>query len=122
MVVSLVSLGVSNVPGISFLRLMRAFRVLRLFGRLRSLRQIINALTSAILPVCNAFLIMGLVTCLYGQLLRVDNNVCTNSLSTPASFLRLNYILFCSQQSWLLISIVIGIPTTLAVFFGPYSR
>jgi hypothetical protein len=32
----------------STLRLMRAFRVLRLFGRLSSLRQIINALTAAI--------------------------------------------------------------------------
>ena len=49
--ISLVSIGVSNVPGISVLRLMRAFRVLRLFARLASLRQIINALTEAIMPV-----------------------------------------------------------------------
>ena len=31
--VTLVSLGLEDVPGVSTLRLMRAFRVLRLFGR-----------------------------------------------------------------------------------------
>ena len=40
---------------------MRAFRVLRLFGRLRSLREIFNALTAAIVPVISAFLIIYIV-------------------------------------------------------------
>ncbi len=40
---------------------MRAFRVIRLFGRLGSLRDIIAALTAAVVPVLNAFLIMLIV-------------------------------------------------------------
>jgi len=63
--VSLVSIGVEEVPGLSILRLLRAFRVLRLFGKLASIRRIINALGSAVVPVCNAFLIMFLVTAIY---------------------------------------------------------
>ncbi|KAJ1474801.1 hypothetical protein T484DRAFT_1830971 [Baffinella frigidus] len=47
---------------------MRAFRVMRLFGRLQSLRQIINSLTSSIVPVMNAFLIMFLVMAIYAIL------------------------------------------------------
>uniref|UniRef100_A0A7S0QNQ4 EF-hand domain-containing protein n=1 Tax=Cryptomonas curvata TaxID=233186 RepID=A0A7S0QNQ4_9CRYP len=99
-VVSLVSLGVSNVPGISFLRLMRAFRVLRLFGRLRSLRQIINALTSAILPVCNAFLIMGLVTCLYAIL--AVNFFRDKNPDYFGSFFRSLFTMFqvCTGDNW----------------------
>ncbi|EKX51123.1 hypothetical protein GUITHDRAFT_134639 [Guillardia theta CCMP2712] len=63
--VSLVALFLNDVPGLSHLRLMRAFRVVRLFGRLASLRQIINALTASILPVFNAYIIMLLVTSIY---------------------------------------------------------
>eukprot|EP00960_Hanusia_phi_P060509 764528-Hanusia_phi.AAC.2 len=63
--ISLISLFLSEVPGLSHLRLMRAFRVVRLFGRLASLRQIINALTASILPVFNAYIIMLLVTSIY---------------------------------------------------------
>jgi hypothetical protein len=40
---------------------LRAFRVIRLFGRLGSLRDIIAALTAAVVPVLNAFLIMFIV-------------------------------------------------------------
>jgi len=53
---------------IKTLRLMRAFRVMRLFGRLQSLRQIIASLTASLIPVCNAFLIMLLVTSIYAIL------------------------------------------------------
>jgi hypothetical protein len=42
-------------------RSLRAFRVIRLFGRLGSLRDIIAALTAAVVPVLNAFLIMFIV-------------------------------------------------------------
>ena len=41
--------------------MLRAFRVLRLFGRLRSLRDIFNALIASIVPVLSAFLIIYLV-------------------------------------------------------------
>jgi voltage-gated sodium channel len=50
------------------IRLLRAFRVMRLFGRLQSLRQIISSLTASIFPVLNAFLVMLLVTSIYSIL------------------------------------------------------
>ena len=43
-------------------RSMRAFRVVRLFGRMGSLRDIVSSLTIAILPVCNALLIILVVS------------------------------------------------------------
>ena len=46
-------------------RLMRAFRVLRIFGRLKSVRSIINALTASIVPVINAFFIVAIVMALF---------------------------------------------------------
>ena len=66
--VSLISMVAGSVPGVSTLRLMRAFRVLRLFGRFASLRQIINAVAAAFVPVCNAFLILFLVMSIYAIL------------------------------------------------------
>ena len=48
-------------------------------GRLESLRCIINALTASILPVCNAFLIMLLVTSIYAIL---GNRSCYSFSST----------------------------------------
>ena len=45
-----------------FARSMRAFRVVRLFGRMGSLRDIVSSLTIAILPVCNALLIILVVS------------------------------------------------------------
>jgi hypothetical protein len=54
---SLVSLGPVSMP-INVIRVMRAFRVIRLFGRLKSLKNIVGALTASILPVMNAFLIL----------------------------------------------------------------
>ncbi len=57
---SLVALGPVSMP-INVIRVMRAFRVIRLFGRLKSLKNIVGALTSSILPVMNAFLILLIV-------------------------------------------------------------
>ncbi len=42
-------------------QVLRAFRVLRLFGRLESLRNIVTAITASIIPVLNAFVIIYLV-------------------------------------------------------------
>ena len=56
--------GSSRIP-ITIFRLLRAFRVLRIFGRLKSIRQIINAITASIIPVLNAFFIMFIVLMLY---------------------------------------------------------
>jgi hypothetical protein len=58
---SLVALGPIDMP-ISVLRSVRAFRVVRLFGRMGALRDIIASLTAAIVPVLNAFLVMLIVS------------------------------------------------------------
>jgi hypothetical protein len=42
--------------------------VLRLFGRLKSIRHIVDALSASILPVMNAFFIMFVVLMLYAIL------------------------------------------------------
>jgi len=63
--ISLVSLAENDIPGINVLRLLRAFRVLRLFGRLGAQRRIINAISSSALPVVNALIIVVLVMCIY---------------------------------------------------------
>jgi hypothetical protein len=66
--VSLASLIFTSLPGVSVLRLMRTFRVLRLFNKLQSLRVLINALASSIFPVGNAFLMVVLVCVVYAIL------------------------------------------------------
>ena len=45
-------------------RVMRALRVLRLLGRFRALRKIISALSSSIVPVVNAFMILFTLACI----------------------------------------------------------
>jgi hypothetical protein len=54
---SLVALGPVDIP-ITILRLMRAFRVIRLFGRLKALKKMVSALSASIVPMMNAFLIL----------------------------------------------------------------
>jgi hypothetical protein len=67
-----VSIGhiASILPGnlkipITIFRLLRVFRVLRIFGKLKSIRHIINALIASLIPVLNAFFIMGIVLVMY---------------------------------------------------------
>jgi hypothetical protein len=57
---SLMSLIVTNQPT-GIVRILRALRVIRLFGRVASLKKIISALTMALLPVLNVFLILFLL-------------------------------------------------------------
>jgi hypothetical protein len=54
---SLVTLGPLDLP----ISILRALRVVRLFGRLKALKKILAALTASIFPMCNAFLIMLIV-------------------------------------------------------------
>eukprot|EP00960_Hanusia_phi_P068162 766775-Hanusia_phi.AAC.1 len=98
--ISLVAMIVGNLPGVKSLRLMRAFRVLRLFGRLQSLRQIITALTHSIIPVLNAFLIMLLVTSIYAIL--AVNFFSSRSPEYFGSFSRACFTLFqvCTGDGW----------------------
>lgn len=63
--ISVTAVFSSSLANISVFRLMRAFRVIRIFGRLESVRSIINALTASIIPVCNAFFIVAIVLALF---------------------------------------------------------
>ena len=57
---SLAALGPLNV-NFSVLRLIRACRVIRVFGRFKSLKAIISALAASLIPVVNAFVILMLL-------------------------------------------------------------
>ena len=64
---AIVTLVLGEVDGVSTLRLLKAFRVVRLLGKLVSLRRIISAVSSAFAPVCNAFFVMALVLFLFSM-------------------------------------------------------
>ncbi|KAK3261056.1 hypothetical protein CYMTET_30022 [Cymbomonas tetramitiformis] len=70
-VISLMSLMLESLPGVNMLRLLRAFRVVRLFKRAVSLRKILNAIYESVPGVSNAFSILMLVMMLYA-ILAVD--------------------------------------------------
>jgi hypothetical protein len=59
---------VDVAPGLSTLRVLRAFRVLRVVGRFKELRNLTTALLAAVIPVLNSFVIVLLVTCIYAIL------------------------------------------------------
>ncbi|MGB1600812.1 MAG: ion transporter, partial [Promethearchaeia archaeon] len=50
------------------LRLLRLGRAVRLFSALKDLNRLIMAVSSALYPVCNAFLILFITSCVYGVL------------------------------------------------------
>lgn len=72
--VVVVSIGIINTlklplpSAFSMLRMMRAFKVLKLFNRIHSLNKIIVAIIHAIPGVVNAFLILGIVMSIYAIL------------------------------------------------------
>jgi len=53
---------------LNLLRTMRAFRIFRLFRRVKSLKKIIVAIMLSVPGVCNAFLILTIVICIYAIL------------------------------------------------------
>ena len=55
----------SALYAVRAIRLLRAFRVMRLFGRLESIRKIISALGKSLIPVGNAFVIVLLIKSVY---------------------------------------------------------
>ncbi len=57
---SLAALGPIDLP-MTVLRMMRVFRVIRLFGRMRELKKMIIACMSSLIPMMNAFLIMVII-------------------------------------------------------------
>ena len=60
---SLAALGPIDLP-VTALRMMRAFRVIRLFGRLKALKKMIAACLASVVPMLNAFLIMVIIACI----------------------------------------------------------
>lgn len=64
-VISLFTSSIGSATAMRSIRLMRAFRVLRLFGRLQELRNIVEALGRSLVPVASAFTIVTLVLCVY---------------------------------------------------------
>jgi hypothetical protein len=64
-IISILSIFLEELPGVSLLRLIRIFRVVRVFKKLESLRILVMALASALLPVCNAFFMLFIVAAMY---------------------------------------------------------
>ena len=60
---SLVALGPVSIP-VTVVRLLRVFRVVRLFGRLRALRKMVSALSASVVPLANAFFILFIIASL----------------------------------------------------------
>ena len=63
--------GTELPPGTDNLRIVRAFRVFRLFNRIKSLRKILVSLAKALPGMVNAACVMGLVMCIFA-ILAVD--------------------------------------------------
>jgi hypothetical protein len=57
---SLLDLGALSIPD-WFVKLVRAFRVIRLFGRISALKKMAAAVTASIFPMMNAFVILLIV-------------------------------------------------------------
>jgi len=54
-----------NIPSLDILRLFRVFRIARVFKRFKGLRAIINSLTSAVVPVSQSLVVLGVVISIY---------------------------------------------------------
>jgi hypothetical protein len=57
---SLIDLGPMDIPN-WFVQLMRALRVIRLFGRIHALKKMVAAVTASLFPMMNAFVILIIV-------------------------------------------------------------
>jgi len=69
--ISLFTLGVgsdSGIPGINTLRLFRAFRVIRLFKRIPSLKRIVEGVIQSLPGVGNAFIVLTLIMAIWSIL------------------------------------------------------
>ena len=66
--VILLAFGVMDAPSAKLLRLLRLGRVVRIFRSLKSLQKLLAAVSSSILPVCNAFVILVIIAAVYAVL------------------------------------------------------
>jgi hypothetical protein len=60
---SILDMVLSSVPS-WLVRLMRALRVIRLFGRVKELRKMVTAVSASIFAMANAFFILVVVLCI----------------------------------------------------------
>ena len=66
--ISLVSLGPTELPFVKAMRLFRVLRLLRVFGRVQALRQLMAALGAAVGPVLTAMTLVLCIVCMYSIL------------------------------------------------------
>ena len=59
---------VQGMPAVNVLRLIRVFKMVRLFRKLTALRVLINALSSSVVPVLYSFVILILISSIYSVL------------------------------------------------------
>ena len=57
-----------SFPSLKMLRLIRIARIVRLFRRAKELNKIITAISAAVVPVCNSFLILLLSASIYAAI------------------------------------------------------
>ena len=57
-----------SIPAMKHLRILRGLRIMRALGRFKTLRTLIGAITSSILPVCQASLILFTVIAVYSTI------------------------------------------------------
>jgi hypothetical protein len=62
--------GLAGGGSIIFLRVFRAFRVMRLFKKLQPMRKILISLGACVKPVASAFVILFILASVYAQVLR----------------------------------------------------
>jgi hypothetical protein len=63
---SILDMVLSSVPS-WLVRLMRALRVIRLFGRVKELRKMVTAVSASIFAMANAFFILVIILCICAQ-------------------------------------------------------
>jgi hypothetical protein len=64
----IVTAGGEELPNAKLLRLLRLGRAVKLFKTLKSLNRLITAVSKAVVPVCNAFLILFIIAAIYAIL------------------------------------------------------
>jgi hypothetical protein len=79
---SLIDLGPLNIPE-WLVRLMRAFRIVRLFGRVPELTKMITAITTSLFPMMNAFIILIIVLSICENPCLVSDEAVSCVLSFP---------------------------------------
>jgi hypothetical protein len=63
-----VPVGEKKFVDLNSVRMVRMFKVVRIFGRLKRLNQIIMAITATLIPVANTFLLVGMASSIYAVL------------------------------------------------------